>query len=200
MNAKKIVMGLLGVLVFSSVTMASFIPYPNAGTVNATTYTFTAAGGDVMAYFYGSDASYDSQISLLVNNLTTGTHGYGLPNHGTPVGTAFNMGTASSGDILEFVLYVSTTGDHWNSNPADNSDGMNHIYSTSFDGNTQIPVSGTYIGYEDKPASDPSNDYDYNDHQFVFTGVSKKVPDGGMTCFLLGLGLAAVGLIKRKLA
>jgi hypothetical protein len=193
---KRSVLGVIvgGLLAASLVSaeVVSYIPYPDAGTANPDTYTFQACGnGDIIAYFYGSDADLGSEIGLVVNNLTLGT--YGLPNHASAYGQSFNMGYANSGDILEFLLIVSS-GDIWSSNPSDNVDGLNHAYSAAFAGDNFIPA-GTYVGFEDLPQL---GDKDYNDHQFVFTGVC--VPDGGTSCLLLGLGLAGLGMIKRKLA
>ncbi len=45
--------------------------------------------------------------------------------------------------------------------------------------------------------------FDFNDHMFVFTGVttaqSNPVPDGGMTFAVLGMALGGLGLLRRKL-
>jgi len=42
-----------------------------------------------------------------------------------------------------------------------------------------------------------TSDKDYNDHLFVFTGVTDRVPDGGMSAGLLAMGLMAVGLGRK---
>ena len=45
---------------------AGTIPYPNVGTPNPATYTFTAtADGPITAYFAGSTASYEEEVGLL---------------------------------------------------------------------------------------------------------------------------------------
>ena len=191
-----VVVGLLA-FCFSSSVMATLIPYQYPGTANPDVYTFVAAGGDVTAYFYGTDAAYASKIGLLVQNTTTGREG--LWNHTSTVGDTLiladaSLGEVNAGDILVLRLWVQNLNQYWTSAPALNSDGLNHIYATPFAANNLIP-SGIYVGFEDLPGL---GDKDYNDHQFVFTGV--QVPDGGTTCFLLGLGLAGLGLIKRKLA
>jgi hypothetical protein len=82
-----------------------------------------------------------------------------------------------------------------------------------------VPV-GTFIGWEDLPFTggigseplnvqtwehtrgwDPTNaDYDYDDLSIVVTDVSTNVPDSGSSLTLLGIGLAGIGLVRRRLA
>ena len=170
------------------------IPYPNVGTA-APVSTFTAtSSGDIWAYFYGSDAAYASTIGLRVNNISTGV--FGLPNHFSSYGDALNLGYANLGDVLEFELVVPALGHSWYSNPVNNVDTLNHAYAAPFAGDSFIPA-GIYVGFEDLAGG---GDLDYNDHQFVFVGVSQRVPDAGVTSALLGVALAGLGLIKRKLA
>jgi hypothetical protein len=188
--------------------MAVPIPYGNSGTVNPTTYTFTATGnGAVTAYFVGSSASYGSKVGLSINGAAPTS--WVLQNHSNPYGTAANMGTVTSGDILRFVLDVSTSNgggpppsDYMlNSDASLNPLGANHIYSYAYGGDVgQTPIpAGTYIGFEDiSPIS--GGDKDYNDHEFVFTGPGLNVPDGGVTLMLLGTAFAGLGVLRRKLA
>jgi hypothetical protein len=58
---------------------------------------------------------------------------------------------------------------------------------------------GTYIGFEDLPF--PGSDFNYFDDTFVFTDVSTTtngVPDGVSTLGLLGAGLAALLVLRRR--
>jgi Domain of unknown function (DUF4114) len=69
----------------------------------------------------------------------------------------------------------------WSSNPADNSDMTQHIYSTMVTAGQAFAGSpaGTYIGWEDLPHG--SSDEDYNDDQYLFVNVSSSAPEAS-TC------------------
>ena len=69
------------------------------------TYTFTAAStGDIIAYFAipNVTASDTEEIGLLVNGVSTGV--FGLDNHASYLGEAFDLGHANAGDTLTFVF------------------------------------------------------------------------------------------------
>lgn len=172
------------------------IPYPTPGVLNPVTYAFTAAStGDVVAYFWGSTAGYTSTLSLLVNGVDTGISG--LDNHASAYGAALNFGSVNAGDSLVFRLNVLTTGDSWYTDTGLNYDGVNHVYSTNFDGDATIPV-GTFVSFEDLPFG---GDYNYNDEDFVFTNVRDQnaVPEP-LSALLVGAGLLGVAALRRKQA
>jgi hypothetical protein len=189
------------------IALAGPIPYPNTGTVNPTTYSFTAtATGDVIGYFGGSGASFDEQVGLLVNGVLT-ANGYGLDDHSTAVGDSFDFGPVTAGDTLVFVDRINGNGFVY-SDPSLNGPydapgtvNDNHIYSTNATANQVFAgsVAGTYIGFEDLPF--PGSDFNYFDDTFVFTDVSTTtngVPDGAPTLSLLGAGLAALLVLRRR--
>lgn len=170
---------------------AGTIPYPNVGTI-APENSFTAmADGAVYAYFFSSNASYKSRIGLWVDGTQIGD--YGLINHSSSYGDSYLFGNVSAGNELVFELQVLSTGGSWYSIASSNSDGLNHTYATDYAGDASVPA-GTYVAFEDLPSL---GDVDYNDHQFVFTNVTTKVPEP-FSLILFGLGLAALGLARKR--
>ena len=186
---------------------ADAIPYPNVGTPNPITYTFTATTtGDIIAYFAGSTASYDNELGMLVNGVSTGV--IGLDNQTSALGLSLDLGHANAGDVLTFVLQNNTLGKDVYSDPSLNGaydtsgvDGHNHVYSTAYTANPPIDSipNGTYVAFEDLPF--PGSDFNYHDETFVFTDVTTTmngVPDSGSTVAMLGLGLAGIGLLGLR--
>jgi hypothetical protein len=168
---------------------ADSIPYPNPGTYNAVTYSFTAtANGDVVAYFAGSGAGFDNQVGLLVNGVQQG--GFGLDDHTSALGDALNFGPVSAGDSLVFVMDNLTLNQLAYSDPSLNvgydspgdTIGHNHIYATPYTatspiiGDPGVIPAGIYVGFEDLPF--PDSDFNYTDETFVVTNVTlASVPE-----------------------
>jgi hypothetical protein len=181
---------------------AGTIPYPNAGTENPVIYSFTAAAtGPITAYFAGGSASFTEVIGLRVNGVPTGIEG--LNNQTSAIGQSLILGNVTAGDVLTFydrILLPPSGVNTWFSNKALNSDGLQHIYSTSATAG-QIAASipaGIYIGFEDlTPRS--ASDFDYNDVQFVFTnvGMTSGVPEPSTWAMML-LGFAGLGFAFRQ--
>jgi len=188
-------LALTGALGVAGIANAGPIPYPAAGVPNPITYTFTAAAtGDITAYFYGSTAAYTNDLGMLVNGVSTGIEG--LNNHTSPYGLALNLGSVTAGDTLVFVLNNLAPGGigPWYSDQSMNSDGVNHVYSTDFAGDSIIPA-GVFVSFEDLPGG---GDYNYNDEDFVFTNVSiNRVPEPSALA-LFGAGLIAFVFITRR--
>ncbi len=151
--------------------MASYIPYPNPGTI-APTQTFVAAStGDVLAYFYGTEAGYEETLGLFINNQQVGS--WSLDDHSSKYGQSVDFGRVAAGTPLVFAINVTNTKTIIYSDPTLNSDGDNHAYATPFSGQTKngatIPA-GTYIGFEDELA--PKSNFNYTDEQFVLANTS----------------------------
>jgi len=173
--------------------MATSPIYPNNGTINPATYTFTAAStGDLIGYFAGSGASYDEQVGLLGS-----PNGVGLGNHSSQIGEAFNFGHVTAGQVLTFFDQINTTHDTWYSDASMNSDGIQHIYSTNVVANQIYAGSpaGVYIGFEDLAGGGDAN---YFDDTFIFTNtiIGGAVPEPGVWALLI-TGFAGLGMMLR---
>ncbi len=181
----------------ASTAFALPIPYPDVGTPNPVTYTFTASStGDIVAYFAElTGASFDEQIGLLVNGVDTGIRG--LDNHSSAPGDSVDFGMVHAGDTLTFLDQILTTGNTWYSDPSLNSDGGNHVYSTSAPAGFYSwgNPAGTYVAFEDEAF--PGSDYNYHDDDFVFTNVTSSVPEPAAWSLML-LGVGGIGGLMRR--
>lgn len=195
MNLKStLAAALLATSAAGSAIAADAIPYPTPGAPNPVTYTFTAAStGKIDAYFMGSTAGYDNVLGALING--TASPVTGLDDHTSAVGDKISF-DVTAGDVLTFYIYVYDLGHAWYSNPALNSDGVNHVYSTAYSGGTTgVPV-GTYVAFEDLTGG---GDLNYFDETFVFTNVATtpSVPEPGNVALLLA-GLGLMGVVARR--
>jgi hypothetical protein len=143
-----------------------------------------AAGGDIVIRFEGSDAGYDSLISVNGGPEI-------FPNHATAPGTTLDLGFFAAGTPLDIVLHVTTTGDYFHTGPGTgNPDGIPHanvIYDFGEPGRTFVSFEDIFGG----------GDHDYNDHQFSFTNITNAVPEPETYALMLA-GLAATGWIARR--
>src|SRR5690349_10179662 len=94
------------VFTLSASVASAAIVYPNIGSENLQTYSFTATStGDLVAYFAGSGAAFENELGLLVNGVSTGL--VGLNNHTSSIGQSLNFGRVEAGDTLTFVDLVN---------------------------------------------------------------------------------------------
>ncbi len=186
-----------GLMAASGSARADIIPYPDAGTQNPTSYIFTATqDGPLVAYFYGSNASFSETLGLIVNGQDSGVTGF--ENHSTPFGALLNFGNVHAGDRLVFYIQVTTTGDTFYSDTSRNADGENHVYSTPYSGGSGIPA-GVYVAFEDILNSHSNSDHNYRDEQFVFTNttMTTAVPEPSTWAMML-LGFAGIGFATYR--
>ena len=185
------------------VALADSIPYPDAGTYDPNTFTFSAGiTGELIAYFTGRGAAGDDdQLGLLANGTLQG--GFGLDNQTSSIGDAYNFGSVQAGSTLVFVLHNITLGAFAYSDAAMNAAfddpgetlGHNHIYSTPYTatdpilGDPGVIPFGQYVGFEDLPF--PGSDFSYTDETFVVAIASVPEPP---TFVLAILATLVVGL------
>ncbi len=173
-------------------------PYTNSGTENLIEYSFTAATtGDITAYFVSKGgAEYVNTLSISINGVDTGISG--LTNQTSVYGQSLNFGHANAGDVVVFSLYVANIERTWSSVKADNVDGVNHVYSTTFAGDQSIPT-GVYLAFEDFKGFD-NPDFNYLDAQFVISNVTNGTPDVPVpaAAWLMGSGLLGLAGVARR--
>lgn len=145
--------------------------------------------GVVIAYFEGSDAAYDSKVS--VNDSREF-----FPNHRTRIGKTFNLGVFDAGTLLNVELYVKTTGDSFYTGPASNNpDNILHAQVIE----NWKHTGRTYVGFEDLF---DGGDRDYNDFRVSFSNTQSHAPVPlPAAVWLLGSGLLGLaGFTRRKAA
>ncbi len=141
-----------------------------------------AAGGNIVIRFEGSDAGYNSLISVNGSPEV-------FPNHSTPVGTEFDLGFFAAGTPLDVVLHVLNTAQFFHSGSgALNSDGQPHAF-------VNVVGDRTFVSFEDLVGG---GDRDYNDHMFSFTNIAVgAIPEPSVMALMLG-GLGVLGFVARR--
>jgi len=183
---------------------AAIPSYPDGGTENPLTYSFTAtADGDLVAYFAGTGAAFSEVLGVLVNGVDSGVTG--LENQTSTVGDSLNFGAVNAGDLLTFYINVNSGQYIWYSDKSLNLDGIGggtsqHVWSTSYAGGDAGIPAGVYVGFEDLPRD--GTDLNYGDLTFVFSNVSAVTTDvpepQAWALMLLGFGVSGAMLRRRR--
>ena len=162
--------------------------------------------GDIFTNQGAGSSSPGSSVSIATNsgdnlvveiiNTSTGKDYYSELGFGAPT-------TLANGGLF---LCAGSTTQTAGCQPANSSDGDQHAYVTSYAGGvipgTSInPGAGTFVGMEDLDSTN-GTDWDYNDDQFILTGVTAQttaVTPEPTSIALFGTGiLGMAGIVRRK--
>lgn len=146
--------------------------------------------GQVDGYFFGGTADYTSYASMVVDGVSRFE---GFNNHSNAFGDHWSFGTHSAGDSIDLVLYNLTTNETWHSDASKNSDGLDHLYYSTFSLPDGTPA--VFVGWEDISGL---GDRDFNDSMLVFTNISPIPEPETYAMFLAGLGLLWITARKRN--
>ncbi len=181
----------------SGTVMADDIPYDNPGTIAPPAVFEATQSGDVVAYFYGSSALFTNRVGLFDNGVQVGQ--WALQDHTSSFGDSYDFGHVQAGDTLVLALEVRDTHYKLYSDPSMNPDGINHVYTTAFSGETRGRISipaGTFVGFEDSLLS--FSDLNYNDEDFVFENVADPTAPEPGSLLLMISGALVLGLVQAK--
>jgi hypothetical protein len=117
-------------------------------------------------------------------------------NHGTTPGALLSLGIIPANTPLPFRLQVTTLPNNWYVGPAaSNADGNIHSAISRWAKDGAIGQDGYLVGFEDLPGE---SDFDYNDFEFVVSGVTDNPVPEPATFVLFGSALVAVGVVQLR--
>lgn len=162
--------------------------YPTPGTPAPPSSFVAASSGVLTAYFTGAAGGLTNLLGARINGVDGPI---GLDNHASAYGDRFVLGSVSAGDSLVFFIDIDSSGMRFYSEPALNSDGINHAWSAPYAGDALVPA-GINVAFEDLSGG---GDLNYHDHSFVFQ--IGAVPEPAAWTLLLA-GAAGLALRRRR--
>lgn len=176
-------------LLFSLAAHADPEVYPTPGTPAPATSFVAAASGQLKAFYTGQAGGLTNLLGARINGVDGAI---GLSNHGSAYGDSFVLGTVAAGDSLVFFIDIDGSGVRFYSDPALNSDGVNHAWASTYAGDALVPA-GTHVAFEDLEGG---GDLNYRDHSFVFQ--ISAVPEPASWALLLAGAAVLAGRRPRR--
>jgi hypothetical protein len=188
-------------LVSAALATPCALAFPIASPGTEGLSVFVSGNSPIIATYQGNSAAFSNDLYLMLDALgNPGDDGnlandlFIFNNHVSPVGSQVNLGTFAPGTELIFRLHVNNTGFDYVTGPGSrNPDGQPHA---RVQGDWQ--PSETLVSFEDLF----NGPFVYNDLSFSFTNTTAEPPPAGVpepgTLLLTGLGLAALGVVRRR--
>ena len=174
----------------NSTAHAAFILFTDA------TFFTPTSDGTLTFTFEGHSADFFDTMNFAINGST-------IFNNQAALGTQV-FKSVTAGTTYRLTLITPAGVPDWSSNPALNSDGLQHLAATAVFADFNLgaapapkstdcafAVGACYLGWEDLP---PQSDADYND--LVFAMQFTPVPEP-TTLAIVGSGLLGFGAIQR---
>ena len=156
--------------------------------VNSATFQVTS-NGEVGAYFVGSGALYENQVTANFEGATVDAPS--ISNRGTS-GDFYSFGVHNAGEQVVFVDHVVDTNNWFYSIDNFNNDGLRHIQYASFIFEGKPVV---LVGFEDILGG---GDLDFNDTVVMFTNISAVPEPETYMMLLVGVLLLSLRALKRS--